>query len=67
MNQYTDSDSDKKVERKFGPTVAALKNKNTIFILFSNPPNRKRAQESHRSQRDVLRILSGYESYSVGI
>ncbi|WP_025006682.1 efflux RND transporter permease subunit [Marinilabilia salmonicolor] len=35
MNQYPDNENDneKKVERKFAPTVAALKNKNTIFIL----------------------------------
>jgi multidrug efflux pump len=33
MKEQHDIDEQKLVERKFGPTVAALKNKNTIFIL----------------------------------
>ncbi|MFO8001891.1 MAG: efflux RND transporter permease subunit [Marinilabilia sp.] len=33
MNNNTDTEDQKVVERKFGPTVRALKNKNTIFIL----------------------------------
>ena len=33
MKEHPEIDQQKVVERKFGPTVAALKNKNTIFIL----------------------------------
>lgn len=33
MQEYSENNSKKVVERKFGPTVAALKNKNTVFVL----------------------------------